>query len=449
MKHYFKLSIIAILITMAYFTTCYAQEESEPVIRFGYSKNYSCQSNGKEVTVYEFGAGGIENICLANIYKKGKQKIILTVPEKIKTFSILPESAHIKGKTKGNKLMFTTQGSKKLHIQVDSLPCLELTTDEMIENNPQKSAKATYHYAPGVHAAGNIELKSGESVMIEEGAIVHGNIHGVGDNISISGKGILHGFIRMERCDHLNVSDITICNNIYTWTNTLVCCTNSSYKNVKVYSCAARWGQDGINPVSCKNFSIENCFIRTIDDCIAIKSFASDKNGDMGTRNITVKGCTMVGWNFADGITAGFELDGGEVKDILVQDCDILKAKGGGRTGGHSAFSIVCDGAAHVHHITYDNIRITSDVDPKNMELVVTNGKLYGDDEPGQMNDITLRNIHWNNDTVPLIIEGLEGHIIRNVLFENCTLSGKPIRSKEDAPFIIKYAENIRFKNDK
>lgn len=438
----------AVSLTMTSVST-YAQKTEEPDITIESSEHYSCLSNGTRVTVYEFGRGGIDNVCLANSYRKGKQEIKLTVPEEIKSFSILPESAGIKGKAEGKTLSFTTRGSKKLHIQVNSLPCLELTTDKMESKVSRKAEKATYDYAPGEHYAGKIELKSGESVRIEEGAVVHGTILGKGDNISISGRGIFHGTIRMEHCDHLSVCDITVCNSIHSWTNTLVCCTNSSYRNVKVYSGGAQWSQDGINPVSCKNFTIENCFIRTIDDCIAIKSFVSDKNGDMGSRNITVKGCTLVGWNFADGITAGFELNGGEVRDILIQDCDILKARGSGRTGGHSAFSIVCDGAADVHHITYDDIRITSDIRPKNLELVITDGKLYGDDEPGQMHDITMRKIQWNNDSIPFIIQGREGHVIRNVLFEKCTLSGKAIRTMEDAPFKIKYAENIRFKKGK
>jgi len=442
-------STINIIMAAASIVVSFAQNPTAENVTIEKSKTYGCKSNGAEVAVYEFGPGKAENICLANIYKTGKQKIVLTVPENIQKFSILPKSAGIKGKAKGNTLSFTARGRKKLHIQVNDLPCLELTTDDPEDPASKPTDKATYHFEPGEHVVGDIVLKSGESVRIEEGAIVHGDIVGEGDNITISGRGILHGTTRIEYCNQLNVRDVTICNSVFSWTNALVCCTNSSFRNVKVYSCAAKWSQDGINPVSCKNFTIEDCFIRTIDDCIAIKSFVCDKKGDMGSHNITVKGCTLVGWNCADGITMGFELNGGEVKDILVQNCDILKAKGYGATGGHSAFSIVCDGTAEVHHVTFDDIRVTSDIDPKNLELIITNGKLYGDEAPGQMHDITLRNIQWSNDTLPLIIEGREEHVIRNVVFENCSIAGKPIRSKEDAPFKINYAENILFKKRK
>ena len=73
------------------------------------SDAYSCVSNRKAVTVYEFGPEEIETVCFANIYRKGRQKITITAPEAVRSFSILPESAEIKGKAKGNTLSFTAR----------------------------------------------------------------------------------------------------------------------------------------------------------------------------------------------------------------------------------------------------------------------------------------------------------------------------------------------------
>ena len=408
------------------------------------SEAYSCVSNRRAVTVYEIGPKGDE-ICFANIYRRGRHRVTVTASEAIRSFSILPESAGITGKAKGNKLTFKAENGKKLHIKVNDLPCLELTTDKPDKKAEVKAAKADYHYDPGEHSVGTLELKDGDSVRIEEGAIVHANIVGGGDGISVSGRGILHGTVRLNNCDNLHIKDITVCNDVKSWTNTLTCCTNSSYSNVKVFSCGAIYSQDGINPVACKGFTIENCLIHSVDDCVAIKSFVADKDGDMGTRDITVKHCVMVGKRCADGVTIGFELNGGEVKDILVTDCDILKTDGGGMTGGHSAFSIVCDGAAEVHDIVYDGIRTTADIDPKNLEIIITDGTLYDPDEPGQIHDITIRNVDWGNESKPFIIQGYEDHIVRGIRFENCTLAGKPLKSTEDADFHIEKAEDISF----
>lgn len=436
MMRYFKSAALAALSVMVSSAAAGAQTVSD---------FYSCTSNCRAATVYEIGPEGDE-VCFVNITRRGRQRITVTASEAIQSFSILPESANITGKAKGDRLTFTAKGRKKLHIKVNDLPCLELTTEKPEKKAELKSVRADYHYSSGEHNVGTLDLKDGDIVRIEEGAIVHANIVGEGDNITICGRGILHGTVKLQNCDNLHIKDITVCNDVKSWTNTLTCCTNSSYTNVKVFSCGAIYSQDGINPVACKGFTIEDCLIHSVDDCIAIKSFVADKDGDMGTRDITVKHCVMVGKRCADGVTIGFELNGGEVKDILVNDCDILKADGGGMTGGHSAFSIVCDGAADVHDIVYDDIRTTADIDPKNLEIIITDGNMYGPDDPGQIHDITIRNVNWANESKPFIIQGYEDHIVRGITFENCTLAGKPLKSTSDAIFKIEKAEEISFK---
>jgi hypothetical protein len=99
----------------------------------------------------------------------------------------------------------------------------------------------------------------------------------------------------------------------------------------------------------------------------------------------------MVGWANSDGVTIGFELNGGPVQNILVKNCDIIYARGNGRTGGHSAFSIVCDGPARVQNIRYEDIRVEEHVEFKNVEMIISDGKLYGIDPPGHITKYILR----------------------------------------------------------
>ncbi len=82
--------------------------------------------------------------------------------------------------------------------------------------------------------------------------------------------------------------------------------------------------------------------MRCRDDCVAIKSM----NYELRVDSIFVTNNVMVGWACSDGVTIGFELNGSPVGNVFVRNCDILYARGGGGTGGHSGFSIVCDGPA-------------------------------------------------------------------------------------------------------
>jgi polygalacturonase len=202
---------------------------------------------------------------------------------------------------------------------------------------------------------------------------------------------------------------------------------------------------DGINPVSCKDFTIDDCFMRCRDDCVAIKSMDYKLSVD----SIRVINSVMVGWANSDGVTIGFELNGGPVQNILVSNCDILYARGNGRTGGHSAFSIVCDGPARVQKIRYENIRVEEHVEFKNLEMIISDGKLYGIDPPGHISEVYFKNIQWENDNKPFILTGFsDSNVIENITFESCTAGGNKIKSLEDAGFKIgSFVKDVRFRN--
>ena len=185
------------------------------------------------------------------------------------------------------------------------------------------------------------------TMYIAGGAVVYADIFGQNlQNVTIRRTGNNPGQNGNYRLPNLNVSGIFI-RNTKGWTNTLTDCHNSGFRNVKVFSYEAIYSVDGINPVSCTNFTIDDCFMRCRDDCVAIKS--GDMNSELTPFMYT--NCVMVGWACSDGITIGYELNGGPVENIFVKNCDILYARGDGRTKGHSALSIVCDGPAMVQNI--------------------------------------------------------------------------------------------------
>jgi polygalacturonase len=281
------------------------------------------------------------------------------------------------------------------------------------------------------------------TIYIAGGAVVNADITGKDlKNVNISGLGIIQGKIEISGTSNLNVSGIFI-RNTEGWTNTLTDCHKSTYRNVKVFSYESIYSVDGINPVSCTDFTIDDCFMRCRDDCVAIKS------GDINLRvdSIFVTNCVMVGWACSDGITIGFELNGGPVENIFVKNCDILYARGDGRTKGHSGFSIVCDGPAWVKNILFEDIRVEEQVEFKNLEFIITDGTLYGNDPPGHIKGVYLRNIQWENPIKPFIISGYSSdNIVEVITFDNCMAGGKVLTSITDADFRVNsFTRNIKF----
>ncbi len=411
------------------------------------STDFKATVNGQEVWTEVVGAGGMEDLNMMNFSCQGEQKVVITVSEDITSYQILPKSAGIKGEANGRELTFTIDGPQKLYIEVNKLPHLALFANPLEKDAPKPNDKKIIYYGPGNHEVGNIELQSGQQIYIAGGANVTANITGRNaDNVRIFGRGSLSGNVRVTSSANFQVDGITI-RHTRGWANTLTNCTNSSYDNVKVFTYQGVWGLDGIDPVSCKGFTINDCFIRTRDDCIAIKS--NGRRGaadyDLSTRDITITKSVFVGWDHADGVTLGFELNGGEVKNVLVKDCDILRAWGSGRSGGHSAFSIVCDGPSQVSDIRFEDVRVEGDIEYKNMEIILTEGERYGNGEMGTINGVHMKNVTWENPLKPFTIVGHPKQSVENITFTNCYVGGKLMTGLDDAQFQIEFARNIVF----
>lgn len=390
-----------------------------------------------------YGSREMEDLNVAGFSCSGPVTIRIKAREKIDTFTIRPLSCNIKAKGDGTELTFTITGPRKLYIEINNLPHLAIFANPLEVNPQKKGDPGVIYYGPGVHNPGRIDLVSNMTMYIAGGAIVNTDIYGRNlKNVTIAGRGIIQGKIEITGSSNFNVSGVFI-RNTKGWTNTLTDCHNCSYRNVKVFSYEAVYSVDGIDPVSCTNFTIDDCFMRCRDDCVAIKSTDPKLKVD----SIFVSNCVMVGWACSDGVTIGYELNGGPVENIQVKNCDILYARGDGRTGGHSAFSIVCDGPAMVKNILFEDIRVEEHVEFKNLELIVTDGTLYGTDPPGHINGVILRNIQWANGTKPLIINGYSpDNLAEDIVFDKCKVGGKSLGSINDADIRInRFARNIKF----
>jgi hypothetical protein len=454
---YTRIICYAILIIITSFSTTNAQViVYQPPTGLKTSPDFTMTANGTPVWITRigselqsfnytlYGSMEMEKLNVAGFGCSGEVTIKIKASEDIKTYNIRPKNLKIIAKVNGSELTFTIPGPQKLYIEINSLPHLALFADPPEINQPKQGDPGVIFYGPGNYHADSINLKDNQTLYLAGGAVLNANIRGKNlHNVKISGRGILFGNIDISETYNLDVSGILICNT-NGWTNTLTDCHKCRYHNVKIFSYEAIYSVDGIDVVSSTDFTIDDCFMRCRDDCVAIKS------GDINLHvdSVFVKNCVMVGWACSDGVTLGFELNGGPVENVFVKNCDILYARGGGRTGGHSGFSIVCDGPAVVQNIHFENIRIEEKVEFKNLEFIVTDGTLYGTDPPGHIKDVYLRDISWENPGKPFIISGFSGNnMVEDIVFENCIIGGKKLTSASDADFRINsFTKNIKFK---
>ena len=155
------------------------------------------------------------------------------------------------------------------------------------------------YYGAGEHEVGEIELKSNQTLFIDEGAVVYACVKAIdADNIKILGRGILDNShnkekilfkynaenndsainnvqrqhtVQLEYCTDVEIEGITIRDSLV-YNVRPIGCKNLHIANVKIIGCW-RYNSDGIDMHNCEDVLIENCFLRTFDDSICVKGF--------------------------------------------------------------------------------------------------------------------------------------------------------------------------------
>lgn len=123
--------------------------------------------------------------------------------------------------------------------------------------------------------------------------------------------------ISFNRCDKVNVSGITILNSP-SWTVHPLKSNNVSVENISIINPKDSPNTDGIDPESCTNVRISNCYINVGDDCIAIKAGTEGAAEKIPCENITIENCNMLHGH--GGIVIGSEMSG-DVKNVVVSNC--------------------------------------------------------------------------------------------------------------------------------
>ncbi len=125
--------------------------------------------------------------------------------------------------------------------------------------------------------------------------------------------------INLYRCRNVLISGLTVLNSP-AWNSHPVLCDNIVIDQVTINSPGDAPNTDGIDPDSCRNMRISNCYISVGDDCITLKSgYKFQKTGkNIPSENIVITNCVFARGHGAVGI--GSETSGG-VRDVTVSNC--------------------------------------------------------------------------------------------------------------------------------
>lgn len=229
--------------------------------------------------------------------------------------------------------------------------------------------------------------------------------------------------IQLLECKNIRIEGVTVENSPF-WTINPEGCDNIVISGVTVFNPWANpkgHNTDGINPSSCRNVRISDCFISVGDDCITIKS-GRDRDGRNYGRpceNLTITNCVMLTGH--GGVVIGSEMSG-SVKKVTISNCVFNGTNAGIRLKASRGRGGV------VEEIRVDNI-VMNDIQRDAFIFDLFYDKT-SKEEPVTERTPVFRNIHLSNITGNNVnsigyISGIEEMPVSNLSFTNINMRGK------------------------
>ena len=319
------------------------------------------------------------------------------------------------------------------------------------KNAPDEKDPKVKVFGPGVHEGGvkgRIELKDGETLYLKAGAFVKGGIRAHGKDIRICGRGVLDGspwewrkgptghVVEMWACRNVTVEDITIRGASH-WTVVPTKCDGVTVRNVKL--CGGRvQNDDGINPCNSRNVLIEDCFIRTDDDCIAAKGLKTDYGN---CENVTVRNCVF--WcDRARIMLLGHESRAPYMRNFLYENCDVVHCQ-------MPVFLLEPGEEMRMENIRVKDFRINTDVPGRTYAIVSarpTVNRYMRTKVPGHIADCSFENMSVTGARADcrFLLDGRdETHKLKNVVISNAILYGAAVKAGDPEVRIGAFAENV------
>ncbi|XEC96038.1 carbohydrate binding domain-containing protein [Paenibacillus tarimensis] len=376
----------------------------------------------------------------------------------VSTAKVRPTSKGITPAINGNTLTFTIPGPTKLSVEVndDIKRNLHLFANPLEVNPPSPDDPDVIYLGPGVYE-GYQTVPSGKTLYIAGGAVVKGGVFLDGaKNAAVIGRGILDRpswrGISVNYAENITIDGIIV--NDYGMGGgggdlvDLQNANNVTINNIKGFSYKS-W-TDGIDNLGSTNITINDCFIRSGDDSLAVYTARKESNFWNNATNQTVTN-TILMPDVARPINFGthgdpHDYEGGLIiENMSFSNIDILLND----TAPSPMFPIqFTNGDGNlIQNIQFTDIRIEDNY--VHSIFNINNVWTAGQTGPGRgIKNIYFKNIYYTGDNFKN--SNLTGYspnrMVEDITFENLVVNGNLILDPAAGRVSINSnTRNIRF----
>jgi hypothetical protein len=360
-----------------------------------------------------------------------------------KTAVVRPLSRNVHPQIDRGIITFTLPSAGGYSLEMDGYHHnLHLFANPPKEYEVDRNHPKTLYFGPGCHDIGILRLKDGQTVFLDEGAVLYGCIHAEDcKDIRIVGRGMLDNSknvetilyameklgdgsidvrnakrehtIHLVRCQNVTLDGFTIrdslCYNVGLWG-----CDDVEIDNLKIIG-SWRFNTDGINFHNCRRCHVTGCFVRTFDDTICFKGHPGYQPV---CEDIVVEDCVVwCDWDHC--LEIGAECCAEHMRRLTFRNIDVIRSL-------DIAMDVLNVDYGTVHDVLFEDIRVEMDAvyqqpriqkddaelfpaDPQStwlptlMRCAVIHHHEYseGRSERGHISNITFRNIQVLSDRMP------------------------------------------------
>jgi hypothetical protein len=369
---------------------------------------------------------------------------------------IRPDKAGITPVIQGNQFTFRLDKPQKLSVEVNGnkLNNLHVIANAILKDPPSPNDKNVMYFGPGVHKPGDIPgdvfvIPSNTTVYIDGGALIQGKLLcNKVENVKIIGRGIIDQGVRGVEITHsrnITVEGIKIINprhySIY-----LGGSQNVTIKDVTAFSLGS-W-TDGIDMMSCSDVTIDDVFLRTSDDCIAI--YAHRWNFFGNTTNVRVSNAILwadIAHPINIGVHGNVAADGDTIRNLSFKNIDILEQDEDDRSA-QGTMAITSGDKNYISNILFEKVRIDEIEEGQLFSLKVVLDPKYGNGAGRSIEHITFKDISYKGALPnPSVVMGYDAQRkISNILLKNFNINGTVALNPGQANMKVgQYTEGLRF----
>lgn len=357
----------------------------------------------------------------------------------VREVAIRPLNNKITYRQMQNAIFFTLDKPQYLSVEFngDRLHNLHLFANPVEAETYDKEEKGVMYFGPGVHRPKDlpndqIRVPGNTTVYLAPGAVLKAKLLvDKVENVRIIGRGILDHPVRgIEITDSKNVliDGITVVNPEH-YTVFGGGSADVTIRNLKSFSCKS-WS-DGIDMMCCRRVLVDNVFLRTGDDCIALYNHRWNWWG--GASDITVQNSVL--WaDVAHPINVGGHGDpdspsGEVIENLIFRNIDILEHDEDDPMY-QGCMTVDCGDKNWVRNVLFENIRIENIQEGRLFYVKVRFNPKY-DKQPGNgIENITFRNITYTGvGENPSVIQGLDkDRLVKNITFDHILINGERMK---------------------